>query len=174
MYGRAQKNSRGKQERGQEAMLMPKQFHCYLVQKTESVFHPAKLASGANYPVGWVQMPHSVRSARGCTGQGQRLRGVEGALTPRCAVSVLVSLWPQGQSHCRAEASSHWDFTQLGFFFVRFFLQRTPMLFCSRLQAGSHPVQPQPSAGGRWADFNKRLRLTWTQTKPICEFLHDA
>lgn len=140
-------------------MLMPKQFHCYLVQKTESVFHPAKLASGANYPVGWVQMPHSVRSARGCTGQGQRLRGVEGALTPRCAVSVLVSLWPQGQSHCRAEASSHRDFTQLGFFFVRFFLFEPQCSFAVdfKLEATQYnhnhpPVADEPTStkGSGW------------------------
>lgn len=60
----------GEEERGQEATPMPKQFNCYSVQKTESVFHPAKLASGANYPVGWVQMPHSVRSGGGHDGVG--------------------------------------------------------------------------------------------------------
>lgn len=98
-------------------MLMPKQFHCYLVQKTESVFHPAKLASGANYPVGWVQMPHSVRSVRGCTGQGQRLRGVEGELTPRCAVSVLVSLWPLGSEPLQGRG-----FLSPGFYPARFFV----------------------------------------------------
>lgn len=59
------------------------------MQKTHSnaVFHPAKLASGANYPVGWVQMPHSVKTeGRRGIGQGQGLRaggwrgdgGVEG------------------------------------------------------------------------------------------------
>lgn len=48
-------------------LLMPTQLHCYLVQKTHwnAVFHPTKLASGANYPVGWVQMPHSVKIGGG-------------------------------------------------------------------------------------------------------------
>lgn len=62
----------GDRERGQEIVVMPEEFHCYLVQKIESVFHPAKLACGANYPVGWVQMPHSVRSG------GESDGGVEG------------------------------------------------------------------------------------------------
>lgn len=49
-----------------------KQFHCYLVQKIESVFHRAKLACGANYPVGWVQMPHSVSGGGDRDGGAQR------------------------------------------------------------------------------------------------------
>lgn len=61
----------GDRERGQEIVVMPEEFHCYLVQKIESVFHPAKLACGANYPVGWVQMPHSVRSGGESDGGAQ-------------------------------------------------------------------------------------------------------
>lgn len=56
---------------------MPKQFHCYLVQKIESVFHPAKLACGANYPVGWVQMPHSVSGGGDSDGWGGAQRAIE-------------------------------------------------------------------------------------------------
>ena len=52
------------------------------------------------------------------TGQGQRLRGVEGVLTPRCAISMLVSLWPQGQSHWRAKAFPHLDLCSLFFFLL--------------------------------------------------------
>lgn len=106
-------------------MLMPTEFHCYLVQKTQwnAVFHPAKLASGANYPVGWVQMPHSVRGVGGAEGawgkgkNGVRLGGGgDEAVSPRCAVSTLVSLWPQGQSFYRAETCPHLDLPSCSFF----------------------------------------------------------
>lgn len=107
-------------------MLMPTEFHCYLVQKTQwnAVFHPAKLASGANYPVGWVQMPHSVRGVGGAEGawgkgkNGVRLGGGgDEAVSPRCAVSTLVLLWPQGQSFYRAETCPHLDLPSCSFFF---------------------------------------------------------
>lgn len=110
-------------------MLMPTEFHCYLVQKTQwnAVFHPAKLASGANYPVGWVQMPHSVRGVGGAEGawgkgkNGVRLGGGgDEAVSPRCAVSTLVLLWPQGQSFYRAETCPHLDLPSCSFFFKNY------------------------------------------------------
>lgn len=149
-------------------MLMPKQFQCYLVQKTGSVFHPAKLASGANYPVGWVQMPHSVRSVGGCTGQGQKTwGGLEGRGSAHAQVCGL---------HACVAFTSGLEPLPLRFF-LSFLLQITPMLFYSRLQAGSRPVQPQPSAGGRRAVFTGSTKGSGRhgrkQNPSVC-FLHDA
>lgn len=145
-------------------MLMPKQFQCYLVQKTGSVFHPAKLASGANYPVGWVQMPHSMRSVGGCTGQGQKTWGVgwsgersrPGVRAPRLC-----------RFHLRAGATAA---SFLSFFL---FITNNPSAL---LQSTSSWKPPSTTTAIRWWPtsrlhwFNKRLGLTWAQTKPICVF----
>lgn len=82
----------GDRERGQEIVVMPEEFHCYLVQKIESVFHPAKLACGANYPVGWVQMPHSVMSGGESDGVQRAIEYCEGVRLTGAHTQVLVAL----------------------------------------------------------------------------------
>lgn len=130
--------------RGQEAMLMPTQLRCYLVQKTESVFHPAKLASGANYPVGWVQMPHSVRSGGG--GEGALGKGKDwGGSRERTHPGVHPPRLFRFDLGVRATAESrlfpHW--VNPGPVFVVFFVRGTKMLFCRQIRGGSRPVQLQ-------------------------------
>lgn len=140
----------GRRKKGvRKVTLMPKHFHCYLVQKTESVFHPAKLASGANYPVGWVQMPHSVRNGGvGALGKGKDGGGSRERSRP--GVKPLRSVQRRTEAACRRDLTQH-------------LLQST-----SSWQPPSTPTAG--AAVGRWAGF----RLTWTQTKPICVVLHGS
>lgn len=66
------------------------------------------LPSGANYPVDWVQMPHSVSGERSWRGtlEGLKLSGEGSTHTPRCGASTFVSVRPQGWSQPRPEIKS--------------------------------------------------------------------
>lgn len=103
MFGLTEMNSKEGRKEGRGQYAMATHLHCYLVQKTQwnAVFHPAKLASGANYPVGWVQMPHSAGGEvrgwglerwweRGIRqGQKRKKKTLKQVLTPRCAILLL-------------------------------------------------------------------------------------
>lgn len=136
-------------------MLTPKHFHCYLVQKTESVFHPAKLASGANYPVGWVQMPHSVRSVCVCWGRGGQWAraktkggGVWGrALAQVCSLCTCVILTSGSKPMLPLKGALSCSIVVVVFSFLVFFSQPE-----------SHPVPPQPSVGGPMSPLQQKAQ----------------
>lgn len=140
------KQTVGEVRKGQQAMLMSTQFHCYLVQKTHwnAVFHPAKLASGANYPVGWVQMPHSVRRG-GLKWHWARAKTEGGRGSTHTQVCNRHACFPltSGSKPLQCWGFSSPGFTQLVcFFFSSFFVcVRAWMFFYSQLWAGSRPIQ---------------------------------
>lgn len=81
-----------------------------------------------NWPLGLIILLagfrcHTVWEVwEGLKGHGARAkaggREAEEAFSPRCAVSMLVLLWPQGQSCCGAETSPHLDLPSFCFLFV--------------------------------------------------------
>lgn len=153
-------------------MLLPTQFHCYLVQKTQwnAVFHPAKLASGANYPVGWVQMPHSLRSGEGegALGKGKDLGGSRERSHPGVQSPRLFRF----DLRVRATAEPRLFLTCI---YPACFLFKDALFTAGTEPGATQYSHNHPPVANEQLDWlNKRLRLTRTQTKPICVFLHDG
>ena len=144
--------------------MTPTQCHCYLVQKTHwnAVFHPAKLASGANYPVGWVQMPHSVRSegGEGALGKGKDWGGSGECSHP----GVQPPCWLCFNLRVRATAFPHLDLLSL------FSVPRRECSFAASFEPGGTAVVhwwPMSNLSRK----NKRLRLNMDANKThLCVF----
>lgn len=146
MFGLTQTNTRGSKEG------VKKQCWC---QHSSTAIWCRRLSLFSillNWPLGLI-IPlagfrcHTVWDVGGVKGHWARAKtegGRGSAPTQVCRLHACFAL-TSGSEPLQSRGFSSPGFNQL------VFRARTGLLFCSRLRAGSHPVQPQSSTGGQWA-----------------------